>query len=181
MDGLGFTGGLARRAAEHPWTTLGLWVLLIGAALWAATGLGDVLTQEQNVLVETESDRAQALIDEAREAAGIEVALQEFVLVSSDRGARVDDPEVQRSIATLVEQLRATEHVAAVVGPAEGAPVSADGTIGMVQVTLDTTDWTEAANAAEPLVQVVEAADAGGVLDVSTVGSGSVPLFRGCR
>lgn len=46
MGGLGFTGRLARGAARRPWVTLGLWVLLIAAGMFAASGLGDVLTQE---------------------------------------------------------------------------------------------------------------------------------------
>jgi RND superfamily putative drug exporter len=176
MDGLGFTGGLARLSARRPWTTLGIWVLIVGGATWATTGIGDVLTQEQDLLVETESEQAQTLIDEAREAAGVEVAMQEFVLVTSDRAAGVDDPDVQRATATLVDDLRAAEHVAGVVGPQEGAPVSTDRTIGMIQVTLDTTDWAEAAAAAEPMLQVVEDADAGAVLDVTTVGTGSLNI-----
>ncbi|MDH5519656.1 MAG: hypothetical protein OEZ14_03880, partial [Acidimicrobiia bacterium] len=101
MDGLGLTGNLARRAATHPWVTLAIWMVLVAGAIMSMTGLGSVLTQEQEILVDIEAQRAQDLIDQARSDAGADTAMQEYVLVLSETSDTFDDP----ALLVQVEEL----------------------------------------------------------------------------
>lgn len=56
MYRLGLTGRLARWAATRPWITIGIRVVLIALAIVSATGLGEVLTQDAELSVPTESE-----------------------------------------------------------------------------------------------------------------------------
>ena len=176
MNRLGLTGRLAALAARRPWTTLLVWLAVIAGAGFALTNLGDALTQEQELLVETEAERAQALIDEARTAAGADTSMQEFVLAISENGATLEDPDFAAFVGDLARNLRSTDHVVAVVAPTDGVPglVSADGTIALIQATLDTDQWNEASERAEPLVEVVADADLAEDVRVVAVGTGSI-------
>ena len=51
------TEGLARAAALHPWRTLGLWVVVLVVAMVAASGIGDVLTEDTENAVGESVDR----------------------------------------------------------------------------------------------------------------------------
>ncbi|MDH4280756.1 MAG: MMPL family transporter, partial [Acidimicrobiia bacterium] len=178
MDGLGLTGNLARRAATHPWVTLAIWMVLVAGAIMSMTGLGSVLTQEQEILVDIEAQRAQDLIDQARSDAGADTAMQEYVLVLSETSDTFDDPALLVQVEELAADLRTTEHVASVVAPTDGVPglLSEDRRIALLQVSLDTDDWGEAAERAEPLVAVARAAGEADGVDVIAIGTGSINL-----
>ena len=178
MDNLGITGNLARLAARRPWPTVGVWLVLVVGAVVAAGGLGDVLTQEQEILVETEAQQAQDLIDRARTDSGTDTALVEFVLLISETDATFDDPALASTVATLATELRTTEHVASVVAPTDGAPgmISNDGKVALIRTTLDTDQWGEAADRAEPLVAAVDRADEAAGVRAVAVGTGSINI-----
>ncbi len=170
----GVTGTLAAASARRPWLTIGLWLVAIAGAVLAAGGLGDVLTQDAEVLVDIESDRAQDLLDEAFAAQAAHPPT-EFVVVEGD-GVTVDDPAFADVLSRLSGELTTVEGVTAVIGPDSGAPglVSADGTIALLQVTLADDD-REAADRSAPVVEAVHdvAATAPG-FRISTFGEGSV-------
>lgn len=178
MDGLGLTGNLARRAATRPWVTLAIWIVLVAGAIMSMTGLGNVLTQEQEILVDIEAQRAQDLIDQARRDAGADTAMQEYVLVLSETSDTFDDPALLVQVEELAADLRTTEHVASVVAPTDGVPglLSEDRRVALLQVSLDTDDWGEAAERAEPLVAVTQAAGVADGVNVIAIGTGSINL-----
>ena len=170
MQRSGFTGRLARAAAVRPWWTIGAWVAVLAAAIFLLPGLGDVLTEEGELTVETEAEGAQALY---LDHFAVERAEQEFVLVESD-GARVDDPAVAAFLDSLVAELRGLATVTAVVSPLDGAPglTSADGTVALIPVTLATDG--EFVEIAEPVIGSVADANEHPDFRVTTVGTGSI-------
>jgi RND superfamily putative drug exporter len=174
MTTLGLTGRLARGAARRPWTTIGLWlVLLVAAVLATGALLGDALTQDGELTAEIEAETADRLIADARaEAAGdVPDGHTEFVVVEADAG--VDDPPTADALGTLVGDVRATEHVTGAVSTLDGAPglVTEDGHYALVQVTLEGDG--DASDLVVPLLGTLEAVDVDG-LRVAAVGDGSV-------
>ncbi|WP_370326827.1 MMPL family transporter [Euzebya sp.] len=164
----GLTGTLARRSATHPWVTVGAWVVLLALAIVSAAGLGDVLTQDGELLVETDAQRADDLIETA--FAGADEPATEFVVVESAAPGITADP----ALATLAAELQALDDVDTVVGPHLGAPqmASADDTTALLQVTYVDADPDAVDRRAEALVELL--ADHDGALAVSAIGEGSV-------
>jgi RND superfamily putative drug exporter len=168
---LGFTGRIAAVAARRPWITLGVWALALTGALLLAGGLGDAVTDTQELTVATDSQQAQDLIEER--LTGTQPA-QEFVIVESAT-LTSDDPAFTAALARLTAELRSVDTVAAVASPLAGLPglVSDDGHTALVVVTL-AGDPDDAMETAEPVVAVVEAANGDPALRVTTMGYGSI-------
>ncbi len=171
MSELGFTGRIAAAAGRRPWFTLGVWIAVLAGAFLLAGGLGDAVTDTQELTVATESQQAQDLIEER--LTGTQPA-QEFVVVeAADHTAT--DTAFTATLETLVADLRAVDTVAAVVSPLDGVPglASDDGHTALVVVTL-AGDPDDAMTAAEPLVAAVDAADDDPAFRVTTMGYGSI-------
>lgn len=95
---------LARRSARRPWLTIGVWVLLLLAAVYAtATMLGDVLTTEEGLLNNPDSGRANQLL---REGLRDPEQVREAVIIRSD-DLTVDDPAFRRQVETVYDRLAA--------------------------------------------------------------------------
>ncbi len=164
---LGFTGQITRFAAQHPWRMVGLWVVLVAAAY----GVAGMMDLADPGTIGTEATKAESLIeDRLRE----ETPPEEFVVVES-RTATADEAAFSGFVDSLVSDLRALEEVGSVVSYRDGGegPVSDDGHVALIQVTL-TGDEEDAVDTAEPLVDVVDAADGTDGFRVTTVGFGSV-------
>jgi RND superfamily putative drug exporter len=165
MAQLGFTGRLARFSTRRPWTVVGLWVLLLVSAFFMAGRLGDALTDDGELLVEIESGRADAIVNEHFDTAS---PPQEFVVVEAlgdaDLGARVD---------TLAADLRSVDSVVSVVSYRDGVPglLSEDGTAALVVATMA---WGDSEANAAPLVELVEAVDHESAFAAGTIGNGSI-------
>lgn len=169
----GFTGRLARVAANHPWRIIGCWVAVIVVALLLSGGLTDVLVDEGGTTVKTEADRADDLINLAF---GGEEAAQEFVLVEAE-GSKAGEAPFDQKVEQLVSELRQVGTVDAVVSYLDGAPglTSQNGTVALVPVTLiEESEDQEVTDLAAPVIDLVEAADAEPDFRVSTVGEGSI-------
>jgi RND superfamily putative drug exporter len=163
----GFTGQITGAAARHPWRTLGLWVVLVVAA-FAVSGTANLSDPGTSG---TEATKAEDLIeDRLRE----ETPPEEFVIVESQT-ATVDDVAFSGLVDSLVTDLRALEEVESVVSYQDGTEglVSGDGHVALIMTEL-TGDEEDAADTAEPLVDVVEAVDGTEGFRVTTVGFGSV-------
>jgi RND superfamily putative drug exporter len=81
------TGSLARESSRRPWTTVGVWVLLIAVAGWLSSmWLGDALTSEGDFTNRPESKRALELVEERFGREGVS---EIFIMRSDD--ATVDD------------------------------------------------------------------------------------------
>src|SRR5215211_1834438 len=97
------TAGLARLSAKRPWTTVGVWlVILVLAIVSTASSLGDALTTEANFLNKPESVRGLDLLEDRL---GFDDPLTETVIITSD-GKTVDDPAFQQVVADTTAALR---------------------------------------------------------------------------
>jgi RND superfamily putative drug exporter len=165
---LGFTGRIAAWSVRRPWWTLAVWAVLLATAFVFAGRLGEVVTDQQELAVATESKRGWELIEERLTG---ESPVQEFIIVESF--TTVDDPDFRAETALLVEELRAMDGVASAVSHLDGVPglVSEDGQAALIVATLAGNDPIDDA---EPVVALVEDADAAGRFRVSVIGEGSV-------
>ena len=164
------TSGLARAAARHPWRTLGLWAVLLVVAIVAATGIGDVVTEDTQSAFGESSTAAQLIEERLRGPA----LAEEFIIVESQT-ASADEAALAAIVGSLVAELRALDEVETAVSYLDGAPglISGDGRVAMIPVTLDG-DLDDATANAEPLIAAVEQVDATQGFRVSTVGAGSI-------
>lgn len=162
----GFTGRITGAGARHPWRVLALWVVLVAAA-YVASGEMDLANPGA---AGTEASKASDLIeDRLRE----ETPPEEFVIVESQT-ATADQVAFSGFVDPLVNDLRALEEVNSVVSYRDGIEglVSDDGHVALITATL-TGDEDDAADTAEPLVNVVEEADGTDGFRVTTAGVGS--------
>jgi putative drug exporter of the RND superfamily len=94
---------VARASARRPWTTIGLWVVLVGVAGFLSSQLlGDVLTQEFEFTNRPESVRVQEIIDDRFGGNGTEDT--EFVIVQSE-SLTVENPAFRQAVGTLQARL----------------------------------------------------------------------------
>ena len=165
---LGFTGRIARAAARHPWRVLGLWVALLAVAYFAAGAMN--LTASPDT-AGTEATKAKDLIDQRLRQ---QTPPEEFLVVESE-ATTADEEAYSAFVDSLISDLRALEEVDSVASYRDGAQglVSRDGHTVLIPVTL-TGDEEDAADAAAPVVNVVEEASGRDGFRVTTVGFGSV-------
>lgn len=169
MRRTGFTGRLARTAALHPWRTIGVWVVVMAAAVMLAGRLDGVLTEDGELSVTTESDVASGLIADHFPS---DSPLQEYVIVEG--GDRVTaDPAFAAAVGDLETELRTTANVTSVVSYLDGVPglVSGDETTALLVVTF--TGSGDASDVVAPMLSVVGSAG-NGDFRVTTVGEGSI-------
>ncbi|WP_062293754.1 MMPL family transporter [Demequina phytophila] len=128
---IGLTGRIARGAAARPWLTIAAWLVAIAAAVLAAGGLGDSLTQDDRVLVATDSQEADDRNQELRGSAS--ATESETVVVRAD-SATFGDPAFDKVIAGVVAGLDAIPGVVEVTALTtdQPFPVSEDGTAALV-------------------------------------------------
>ena len=171
MQDLGFTGRVAALSSRRPWLTVAVWVVVIATAIGAAGRLGGIVTDEGGLAVATESERADALVEQR--LTGEEPA-QEFVLVQSG-DLTVSDPEFAAELERITMDLRDAGTVASAVSALDGVPglVSADGHTALVVVTL-AGDPADAMDTAVPVTDIADDADRFTRFTVTTVGNGSV-------
>lgn len=163
-----FTGRLARAAARHPWRVLGLWVVLVAVAYFAAGAMS--LTANPGT-AGTESKTAADLIDQRLRQ---QTPPEEYIVVES-KATTADEAAYSAFVDTLVRDLRGLKEVKSVASYRDGdrSLVSNDGYTILIPVTL-TGDEADAAAAAAPVVDVADEASGTGGFRVTTVGFGSV-------
>ncbi|MBX7111703.1 MAG: MMPL family transporter [Dehalococcoidia bacterium] len=167
------TRAVAGGAVRHPWLTVLLWVMLLGAAFVSAGSLGDVLSDNNNVSGSSEAARAQRLIDGPLADPNAPGA-HEYVLVEAQGHASADS--MRQTVASVAEQLRGTANVRAVHTYLDGEAgfITDDGQVAMLIVDING-DSNEAKTLAEPVVATVASADtAADGYRITTVGEGSV-------
>jgi RND superfamily putative drug exporter len=170
MHRLGFTGRIAGAAARHPWRMVVLWLAILAVAIVSAGSLGDVLTNEDRLLVSTESETADDLI--AAHSAQVADTNEELVVVEST-DLTVEDAAFTTKVDALAGVIRGTDHVLSAVSYRDGVPglVSADGTVALIHVLLDADG--ESTDVVAPLLVVIEDAEQDG-FRITTLGQGSV-------
>jgi putative drug exporter of the RND superfamily len=132
------TERLARSSSRHPWRVVTTWLVIVVASSAAiVTFLGDVLTSDVETTRQTESTRANELLDRAfpQDRATREREISEVVIVRVGHG-RVDDPVPRQRVRALAQELRRAG-ATAVVAAAGGTPlVSAGGDARALPVAL---------------------------------------------
>lgn len=98
---------MAHRSATHPWITLIAWVVLLGAGIVFASGIGDALTTDAELTIEPESVRGENLIEDRLRA---DEPLSELLIVNSDSYS-VDDPEYETFVNNLLTQVTAEDQI----------------------------------------------------------------------
>ena len=171
--------GLARMATRRPWLVVGTWGIILVLAVFAASGLGDVLSTDQETYEKFEAARAEELIEAHLNGASNPV--QEYVVIQSET-AQVDDPQFRRVALDLAERLGADPGFVAGIAnyytAGDESLVSADGhTLLMpVATTAHRGDATEVQEAGEHVLEVVReaAAEAPEGYLLATGGEGSI-------
>jgi RND superfamily putative drug exporter len=155
-------------SARHPWRVLGLWVVLVAVAYFAA---GTMNLTAPSGSAGTEATKASDLIDQRLRH---DTPPEEFIVVESP-GMTAGEPGYAAFVDALVGNLRGLKEVNSVTSYRDGDQrlVSADGHIVLIPVTL-IGDKVDAADNSTSLIDAVEAADADGAFRVTTVGFGSV-------
>jgi uncharacterized membrane protein YdfJ with MMPL/SSD domain len=169
-----FTERLAIAAARRPRRTVGIWLAaFVGAIVCIALLIPTALSSDR-ILYGTESKEGQDLIDDRL----AEPDNPEIVVVRSE-SLKVDDPAFRGRVEALTNRIRAvggTRPVNAYDDP-ERALVSADRNATTISVRL-LGDETEQEEGVEKVVDVVEAVDGQGGLDVTIAGELTGDLDR---
>ncbi len=159
---------LARRSANHPWLTLGLWALVILAAV---AGTSQLKFNEKQDISGTESTEARGIVEDLR---GPD-PLSENIIVQSP-SSTVGDPRYDAFVGKLVENLNALDgtvtSVTSYLTSNDPSLVSKDGHETLIAVGISG-KLEDAADTVVPVVELVDSSDSDG-FNVMTVGTGSV-------
>jgi len=161
---------LARRSARNPWLTVGLWVALVAAAVFSASGME---TRDTYKITGTDSYEADRLIEELRG----KTPATETVIIQAPGGATVDDPAFRAFVAAFTQKARAlTGTVTAITNYYEISDermVSADRRTTILPVEINA-DSGNAMQRVKPLFKLVQDENEQGEFNVLTVGDGSI-------
>ena len=146
------TERLARSAARRPWRTVGVWVLILVVSMVAASGIGDVVTEDTQNAVGESSTAAQLIEERLRGPA----LAEEYIIVESQT-ATVEEAALAGIVGLLVAELRGLDEVESAVSYLDGAPrlLSGDGRVALIPLTLGG-DLNDATVNAEPVIAAVE-------------------------
>ncbi|HEX5940341.1 MAG TPA: MMPL family transporter [Dehalococcoidia bacterium] len=170
---LSITERLARFSARRPWRVVGVWVLLLVAAVFAASGIGDVLNTDNEIFVDTESDDADKLLEERFRGPDVPT---ETIVIQSDRYT-IEDPEFRSLVTGVTDELRGLDdNVASITNfyeSSDGRLVSDDRATTILPVTLTGED-TDSDDTVEPVLEILDQADSQEGFTVLTAGDGSL-------
>ena len=167
------TKSLARRSAQRPWTTIGIWVVILVVAIGLMSALlADALTTRFDFINTPESQRGVDLIEEMR---GVPFSTNEVVIIRSDKFT-VDDSEFEQFTSGVFDDLQA-------LGPQiirEGslasyyqtdAPfmVSNDRSATIIPITM-AGDFDDATTNIDQVIEAVDAIETGGEFEVLLTG-----------
>ncbi len=169
-------GPVSRWAVNRPWQAIVVWVILI-VAIFTGVALHPGQFNNSFNLPNTDSTRA---LDLMTSKFGDETNNASVQVLYSDGSTPVTDPEVAAKMAAVAGQIQALNSVTSVQGPFDYplpeiaqqlGLVSADQTVGKINVTFNTPDTNIPASEGKLLISIVEAANTGGL---SVGASGSV-------
>lgn len=164
------TEGLARFSTRRPWLVVSIWVVALFVAAASAATIGGVLTTEAESYRESESSRAETILQER--FFGVQPA-EEFVLVHSDT-LTVDDPAFAEHAGTVIAALRQVPGIEVLSYFETGAPtlVSESRTTLLVPVVIAS---GEIESQAEEVIHAIEPLNSG-AFTVVTGGEGSISV-----
>ncbi len=169
------TRKLARMSARRPWVVIGVWVLVVAAALGLVQALlPSATTTELSLGSNYESEQAAALLEERLRGP---TPLNELVLVQST-SATVDDPRFQAKVESIYDRITALGPETVVSGShyylsGEELLVSADRRTTIMSFVL-AGDFKEATENVEDVVHLVQEVDGSDGFRVLIGGDASV-------
>ncbi|MDE0572511.1 MMPL family transporter [Demequina sp. B12] len=163
----GFTGRIAHTAARRPWLTITAWLIAMAAAIAAASGLDDVLTQDDSVQVATESGDATTLVDEHRPDEGPDT--ETIVVASADH--EFGSPRFTEALAGIRAAIENLDGVGTVSAPTADAPVPVAADLHSALMSVDIEPGDDGTLVEHYLDTLESAAPAG--FEVRTVGDAS--------
>jgi len=167
---------LARFSTRRPWLVIGVWIVILVAGGIAASTIGGVLTTTAKSYVQTESMKADALIEQ-RLSHGSIPGNETIVVQSPDR--TVNDPAFKALVTNIATNLRAMPaDVASLTTFYETQSpllVSQDGHTTILPVTL-VGQQQEADTYARPIMDYLHQLDGQGGFTVVTGGDGSASV-----
>jgi RND superfamily putative drug exporter len=171
MDSKNHTGKLANFSARHRWAVLGAWLVVLVAVFFLAGSIDEVTADTDNSSSELEYVVAQVLVSERISG---DAPAKEFVVVEFEKGT-AENAVNKAFISSLTTDLQALEHVVGVTSYLDGVDglLSSDETTALILTTLSVTD-DESADIIEPLLTVIQDADASKGFAVGTIGQGSL-------
>jgi RND superfamily putative drug exporter len=99
------TERLARASSRRPWVTIGAWIVTLVVAFGIIGVLiGDALTTDTDVTAQTESKRAEALLDQGFPPTPNDRGFSDIIVVRAEQSAT--SPEVEQRIDALARELR---------------------------------------------------------------------------
>lgn len=171
MSSNNITGRLANFSARNRLKVVGAWMAILVVAFFLASGIGDVTTSDGSSSAGLESTVGRNLIDERINS---DEASKEFVLVKFRSGGP-EDFENRAFVSSLSDDLLALEDVVGVESYVNGAEgmIASDGSTALLITTLSVSD-DDAADVIEPVLDVLNEADASTDFSVTTIGQGSL-------
>jgi len=173
---MGMTTRIARWCAEHPWRTVGVWlVAAVVSVVLSGALLADSLTTESNFVGTPESQRA---IDLMKQRLGREDPVRDVVIIRSPTRI-VSDPGFRARVEAIHNQLAAAAENPVRVGPTfyqTHAPsqVSNDQHSTLIAVTMPGDEIDKADKKIAPIVDVVEATNGRGGYQVLATGQATL-------
>ena len=168
-----FTGRVAGWTARPALIIIAVWVVVLAGAFMLA---GSLNVSGESGAETTDARRASALIEEAT---GAEPPAEEFVLIEADDGP-IDEEVFASVVGAIVTEMRTLPIVKEVTSYQDGAETlrTPDGRMALIQVTT-TFAQNEELEDADPVLDVVEAANLNSGLRVTTIGNMSVERLFG--
>ena len=173
---MGMTTRIARSCAEHPWRTVGAWlVAAVVSIVLAGALLADSLTTESNFVGTPESQKA---IDLMKQRLGREEPVRDVIIIRSPTQT-VSDPAFRARVEAIHDQLTAAAVDPVRVGPTfyqTHAPsqVSNDQHSTLIAVTMPGDEIDKADKKIAPIVDVVEASNGRGGYQVLATGQATL-------
>jgi RND superfamily putative drug exporter len=164
------TGRLGRWSAQHPWRSIGVWLLLVATAVLAGRAFGTVKLNESSA-GNGSSAKAQAALTKAFP----EYATEQVLIHSTTMTA--SDPAFRAAVDDVVSQVQATRWVTDVRSPyraGNGGQISRDGHSALIQFNVTGTTSSAAKRVAPVLAVVSQAASNHAGLSIHEAGTASV-------
>ena len=171
MGSMNITGKLANFSARRRWLVLGVWVVVLMAAMVAAGSIEDVTKADDGSGSKMESSVARTLINER---INVDTSATEYVIVEFAAGI-ASNASNKAFVSSLTADLQGLEHVASATSYLDGGSglLSKDAKTALIPTSL-TVGNSEAASVVAPLTNIVEEANEATGYSVHTVGQGSL-------
>ncbi len=168
------TKGLAKASAKHPWITILIWLLFLGASVFLTINLlGDALSTEDTFTNNPDSKKALELLEERMPEYS---KIEETVVV--DSSLKVGDPEYKKFVKDLQKNIsglgeNVVEESVSFYQTKDASLVSSDRHTTILPITL-AGSMDEATENIEGLIEVVDEANKHDQFKASMIGDISV-------